>query len=350
MPRARSPENAGLPKRWRHKSGAYYYQVPPGLEHLWDGKKTFRLGGSLPEAYRTWAERINVAAEARTIGALLDRYAQQVIPTKKPSTQTHNNTAIKPLRAVFDKMALTELKPRHVYQYVEKRNAKTAARREIEILSHAFTKAVEWGFIDKHPFKGEVRLTGEKARTRYIEDWEIVECLALTPRRKAGSVLAIQAAIRITLLTGMRRGDLLRLTLDDLKEDGIHVTPRKTETTTGKRQIISWTAELRAAVAMAKSARPMKFSRLLFCTRDGTGYFNEETGRAGGWDSMWAGFMKRVLEETKVTERFTEHDLRAKCASDAKTLEHAQMLLAHADSRITQVVYRRKPDVITPLR
>jgi integrase len=81
------------------------------------------------------------------------------------------------------------------------------------VLSHAFTKAVEWGFIDRHPFKGEVRLEGEKARIRYVEDWEIVECLALIPKRKAGSVLAVQAYIRLKLLTGMRRGDLLRLTL-----------------------------------------------------------------------------------------------------------------------------------------
>ena len=60
--------------------------------------------------------------------------------------------------------------------------------------------------------------------------------------------------------------------------------------------------------------------------------------------------MARVLDETKVNERFTEHDLRAKCASDGVTLEHVQELLAHADSKITKNVYRRKPDKIRPLR
>lgn len=38
---------------------------------------------------------------------------------------------------------------------------------------------------------------------------------------------------------------------------------------------------------------------------------DEERGTANGWDSMWGRFVERVLKETKVTERFTEHDLRA---------------------------------------
>ncbi|WP_235837940.1 tyrosine-type recombinase/integrase [Chitinasiproducens palmae] len=274
----------------------------------------------------------------------------EVVPTKEPSTQAHNRVAMKPLRAVFAAFPIRDLKPRHVYRYVDQRTAKTAARREIEILSHAFTKAVEWGIIDRHPFKGEVRLAGEKPRTRYVEDAEIIECLSLESKRRAGSVLAVQAYIRVKLLTGLRRGDLLRLTMSDIKDDGIHVQPRKTALTTGKRLIIEWSDELRAAVASAKAARPVKISPFLFCNRRGECYVSDENGRAGGWESMWSGFMKRVMTETSVTDRFTEHDLRAKCASDAQTLEHARTLLAHADGRITERVYRRRPERVAPLR
>ena len=59
---------------------------------------------------------------------------------------------------------------------------------------------------------------------------------------------------------------------------------------------------------------------------------------------MWQNFMGRVMAETKVTERFTEHDLRAKVGSDAESLEHASKLLAHVDSRMTERAYRRRPD------
>lgn len=159
--------------------------------------------------------------------------------------------------------------------------------------------------------------------------------------------LRVKSYIRIKLLTGMRRGDLLRLTVSDLKEDGIHVTPHKTENSTGKRLIIDWSDELRDAVEIAKDVRPA-LSSFLFCTRKGAGYINEEKGTASGWDSVWQRFMERIMTETKVKERFTEHDMRAKCASDAETLEHARALLAHADSRVTDRIYRRKPERVKP--
>jgi integrase len=358
MPRPRNPENRGLPSRWRKLHGAYYFQVPVGLESLWDGKKQFRLGSSLPEAYRVWADRIGPREKARTVGELLERYGAEVVPTKAVTTQTGNAIQMVELQRRFGKMDLASVKPRHIYEYVDKRlakdqpgrKAKVAAHREIEVLSHAFTKAVEWGYLDRHPFKNEVRLEGEKPRSRYVEDWEVVEILALPSKRKKGSVLALQAYIRMKLVTGMARGDLLRLRVDThLKDDGIHTQRHKTADNTGKRTIYEWTPELGAAVEKAKAVRPA-LSPFLFANRDGQGYIDETSGEAHGWDSMWQRFMDRVLAETKVTVRFTEHDLRAKCASDADSLEHARALLAHVDSRTTAQIYRRKPERVRPLR
>lgn len=71
-------------------------------------------------------------------------------------------------------------------------------------------------------------------------------------------------------------------------------------------------------------------------------------GTANGWDSLWQRFMTKVMANTKVKERFTEHDLRAKCASDAPSLERARQLLAHADAALTRLVYRRKPERVKP--
>ena len=224
----------------------------------------------------------------------------------------------------------------------------TAAHREIEVLRHAFTKAVAWGYIDRHPFKGEVRLEGTHPRDRYVEDWEVLECLALSSTRQKGSVLVIQAYIRLKIMTGMARSDLLRLTVLNLKDDGIHIQRHKTANSTGKRTIYEWTPELRAIIETVKSVRPA-ISSFLFCNRKGEGYINENTGESHGWDSMWQRFMDRVLKETKVETRFTEHDLRAKCASDAESLEHARALLSHADARTTDAIYRRRPERVKPL-
>lgn len=347
MPRPRSPENKSLPRRWRKRqnrdgSVSYFYQVPLGQEGAWDGKKTFFLGHNLAEAHTEFGRRVgSPAIEVKTIGDLLDRYAAEVVPAKAAKTRQDNVRQIATLRKVFGAMPLHTVKPRHVYVYVDKRGARTAAHREIEVLSHAYTKAVQWGLLDRHPFKGEVRLEGEKPRDRYVEDWEISAVLSLPPMQSRGSVSAIQAYIRLKLLTGMRRSDLLTLRVSDLRDDGIHVQQSKG----GKRQIFAWTDERRAAVEMAKRARPVDISPWLFCTRKGESYWDDEIGEPRGWKSMWQRFMTRVLRETEVKERFTEHDLRAKAGSDQESLERAQRLLGHLDPRTTNRVYRRKPEV-----
>lgn len=335
---------------------------------MWDGKKLFRLGASLHEASRVWEERMREATQqddqrVKTIGQLLDRYAREIIPTKSPASQVSNRNQMGKVREVFGSMPLVPFKPQLIYQFVEarskkkldpasgrERGGKITAHREVELLSHAFTKAVEWGYIDRHPFKGEVRLQGEQPRTRYVEDWEIIEALKLDSRRKKGSILMIQAYLRLKLLTGLSQGDLLRLQPDQhFKEDGIHNVRHKIAKKVGKVTIYQWSDELKLAVNMALEARPKKDSKFLFCTRTGEGYIDEAVGRSSAWKSMWQRFMARLLKETKVTESFTEHDLRAKVGSDAESIEHAQALLAHADPSTTKRVYRRKAELVKPL-
>lgn len=366
MPKPRNKENKGLPSRWRRIRDVYYYDVPQGLEPKWENKKLFRLGRTFQEASQVWIQKrtlLEVNDEIRTIGQLFDRYALEVIPTKSIASQASNHNQLPMIRGVFGEMPLTPFKPQLIYKYVENRSrkiidpstgkvkgGKIAAHREIELLSHAFTKAVEWGVIDRHPFKGEVRLTGERPRNRYVEDWEISEALSLTSSRSSGSILMVQAYIRLKLLTGMSQGDLLRLKESQLKEDGIHNQRHKTSNTTGKRTIYQWTPELREVVLLVKKSRPAPFSPFLFCNRHGAGYIDEQTGTASGWKSMWQRFMDRLISETSIKERFTEHDLRAKVASDASSVEHARALLAHSDSRTTDRIYRRKAEVVVPLR
>jgi integrase len=357
MPRPRLNINNGLPKRWRFTHGAYYYSVPKGCEQHWEGKKTFKLGDTLPAAYAVWAQRINKPVEkSSSIADLLDRYALQVVPTKAPKTRVDNNRQIVRLRAVFGELTLTDLQPKDIYTYLDRRRngheskGLVSARREIALLSHAFTKAVEWGYIARHPFKGEIRLDGENPRTRYIEDWEIDECLALSAKPNDRATPMVQASIRIKCATGLRRGDILRIKISDIKTDGIHVSPHKTRKRSPKKIIFSWTPELRAAVQAAKDTHPVDISPWLFCTRRGECYVDEATGDAPGWSSLWKRFMRRVMTETKVTERFTEHDIRAKAGSDSGSAQSAQELLAHENLSTTQRIYRRKPRVVIPLK
>ena len=342
-PKPRLNENKALPAGWRQKHGAYYYRPPVQLRELWDGKTEYRLGKTLSEAYRVWASKLELYVDAKTMGELLDRYALEVVPLKAATSQESNNISIRKLRAVFGHMPIETVKPKHVYQYrdLRGRQGKSSANRDIEVLSHAFTKAIEWGLCEDHPVKGKVRKFSTPPRKRYIENWEISEAL------KVASPF-IAAYIRLKLLTGLRRGDLLSIKLSDLHTDGLHVTPRKTANSTGKRMIISWSDELLGAVEEARKLRKKVFSIWLFHTRQGQPYINDD-GYAAGFSSIWQRFMAKVLSQTKVTERFTEHDLRAKVASDTNS-EHARQLLGHATSEMTEKVYRRRPEIINPAK
>ncbi len=87
----------------------------------------------------------------------------------------------------------------------------------------------------------------------------------------------------------------------------------------------------------------------LFVTRQGKSYVDRD-GRCNGFDSLWQRFMDKVMGETNITERFQERDLRAKVASDSGSLVEASERLGHADTAITQRVYRRKPVRVQPLK
>jgi len=353
MPRKRNPENRGLPPRWRYYHGAYYYHVPPGLEARWDGKKQFRLGSSLAEAHRAWASRVEEPGDIRTLDQLLDRYAREVVPTKAPATRPHNLAAIRRLRAVFGALAVGDFRPIHAYQYRDRRGntAPTAANRELEVLSHALTKAIEWGLREDHPMiEGKFRKLATPPRTRYVEDWEIVEALKLPARRKRGSVRMVQAYIKVKLVSGKRRAEMLRLKVADIGTDTVRWHLSKTTKKTGQAlQDMELSEELRMALQEALEARPVDVGPYVFCNRRGEPH-GKPDGSANGFDSIWQRFMDRLLGETKITERFTEHDLRAKCGSDAESLERAREILAHASSATTRRIYRRKPDRVRPLR
>jgi integrase len=219
----------------------------------------------------------------------------------------------------------------HVCQYRDKRGAKTptAANRELEVLAHVFRYAVEWGVIEQNPCR-EVRKLRLPKRRRYVEDWEYNAVYEIASPM-------MRVAMDLAILTGLRRGDLLRLSRDDLKDDGILVQTAKT----GVPLLIEWSDELRAVVDQAKHLPP-QVRRTLIANQLGKPYTGD------GFDSNWQSTMKRALRKTELKERFRFNDLRAKSASD-DSLEAATQRLGHMDSQTTQRWYRRKPARVKPL-
>lgn len=347
--RKRKPENMGFPSRWCWRHNAIYYQVPPGIEDQWDGKKLFRLGDTPREAYAEWSKRLGSTQRIATIGDLLQRYYLEISSKKPPQSLKSDTRSYKPLMLAFHAVRIGDIEPQDIYQYIDSRSAKIAARREISMLSSAYTKAVKWGYIKLHPFKKEVEFEPEQARDRYIEDWEIDEVMTLKSRRKKGDLVPMfQAFIKLNLIIGVRKANMLQIKVTSFTDEGIPVELVKKRKKT--LVIFKWTDALREAVEACKIARPVHISPWLFCTRRGESYFNVEKGEASGFDSAWDRFMNRAIAETGLKERFTMHDLRGKAGSDAPTEERANEVLTHDSMAITKKHYRRKAARIIPLK
>ena len=351
MAKKRLSKNKHLPRNWRFKNGAFYYRVPKDHRALWDNKTEFRLGSTEAEAYRVWSERINQEDTVGTVNELFDRYLAEIVPTYAESQRKTKQLAIKRLRPVFGPMPVSTVKPSQMYKYMNigyNKRGKNTTNKDFETFSHAMTIAIEWGAIDRHPFKGQVVKKKNKPRTRDIQDWEMAEVMSLpVPVGKAArNVELTKLYIRFKYMTALRRVDIINLKLSDIKSDGIHVTPSKTEHSTGVRLILQWDdlGELRSLVEEIKKVAPRRIGdSYLFVTSKGE-QFTKNT-----FDSMWGRFRKRLLASTKLEENFIDSDIRAKNNGDTDDIVEASERAGHSTTATTNRVYRRKPRKVKPL-
>lgn len=347
-PKKRDTKNRPHPKGWRWKNGAWRYRVPAGLEHMWDNKTEFRLGATESEAYRAWADRMKEYEKGGLVymSQLLDKYEVEVVPTKAPATQKSNRMSLKRLRQGFGEGKIREVDPPGIYQYrdgVAKKYSPKHYNLDHEVLSHAFTKAIEWGARNDHPMTGKkvVKFPTNK-RTRYVEDWELSEFLSICP-----ALLVAYCCLKLIL--GQDKGDMLSIQISGIGPDGLTIAPRKktaAKRQTGRERFFPYvdaagtSTGLREALgAVLAMPRPVG-SFWLFCTRRGQPYIKPD-GTTSGFDSIWQRAMAKALAETDLVERFTEHDLRAKAGSDMATDAEAQRLMDHTSPGQTRT-YRRK--------
>ncbi|MES2662324.1 MAG: tyrosine-type recombinase/integrase [Pseudomonadota bacterium] len=295
------------------------------------------MGDSVSEAFKVWASLIDVC-ELSTMSTVFDRYLQDVVPNKAKATQSSDIRAIGMLRPVFGSMPPCYIKPKHIYKYRDYRsqNASTVASRELAVLSHVFTKAIEWGVLEIHPMTDKkVVKHSKKDRDRYIQDWELEEFLGhCSP--------LLFWYIQLKLLTGARKGAIALIRVDDIRSDGLYVTENKVN----KKRVYSWNDELIDIIRQILNLHEVK-SEWLFCTKEGGCLYRD--GVSPALSSAWRRAMKKAKDAGVLKESFTEHDIRAKAASDA-TEDHALKLTGHTTRNTLRKIYRRKAEVIEPRR
>lgn len=353
--RQKNVENRDLPPRMirrsrQRKSGetwtSYYYN---GRDS--DGnRKEIPLGNDLDQAKVEWArlERKAPVKPSHLLGYLFDRYEKEIIPGKKPRTQSDNLKELKQLRKSFEKAPIDSITPQVVAQYRDARTAKIRANREIALLSHMFTIAREWGLTaNANPCSG-VRRNKETPRDFYAGEkvWDAVY---------AQAVQELKDAMDLAYLTGQRPADVLKTSTTDLNKGFLMIGQGKTEkrlrirledagAQSGLSVFIDNLQERRALNGIKTSTLITNTSGLRMSQQMLRNRWDEAREKAANTAAATGDAALAVS-----IREFQFRDIRPKAASEIE-LEHASRLLGHSTEEMTKKVYRRVGEIVKPTK
>jgi integrase len=194
---------------------------------------------------KMWAQQVesairkgefqNVVKEAKkhTLGDVIGRYREEVLPNKSLTTQRTESTYLKYWEKAFGEYALTYidiqavskelsiLKSSGDQRYKDGASPSVEAIKSLKTIKHyrdhlelLFTHARQWGWIGSNPLSQLQRITKiNNSRVRYLDDAErerlLKACLA-SPNRQ------LYPVVIFALSTGARLNEILKLTLDDV--------------------------------------------------------------------------------------------------------------------------------------
>lgn len=194
--------------------------------------KTFRLKRDAED----WARRVEddmvrgmfvqrAPAERMTFEKAIERYIDEVTPTKRPATQTRETKRMQPLVKFFGRYSLAGITPDLVAQYRDLRlagkdrqnkdgeavpRAANTVRLELALLGHLYTVAVkEWGLgLTYNPVTNVRRPAPGPGRDRRLEGDEETRLLQAID---AHSNPMLRWIVRIAIETGMRSSEITTL-------------------------------------------------------------------------------------------------------------------------------------------
>lgn len=309
-----------FPKYVTFKHGAYYYRP--------NSKTWLRLGRTESEMYLELA-KITSGKSGNTMASHFAKYLKEYTPKKAITTQKEEMRIMNNIIKSFGRMYSHEIKPHHVFKYHEARTkmSPNGADREKALLSSVMGKLMNQGIVDRNPCLG-IKKNGSKVRDRYVTDDEFAAVL-----KHASPIM--QTAMTIAYLTGLRMGDILSLTVANIKEDGLYCDTSKTT----RSMIYNWSDALLDTINKAREYTGN--STYIIANKHGQRY------TSSGFKSSWQRLMRKVVELEGI-ERFQFRDLRTKAAED--TLENAQKLLGHSSDKVTNRNYKVRPWRVNPTK
>jgi integrase len=161
-----------------------------------------------------------------TVGDLAERYIDQHLPKKRPSSQREDRDLLR--LYILPELRTTKVRDvdhnavDRLHRKITKEGKPTRANAVVRLLSKMLNLSIKWGMRSDNPCKG-IEKNDELPRERYLSRKEIERLLTvLSEERDRESV----SAILLAMLTGARRGEVVRATWDQFDlEQGVWTKP-----------------------------------------------------------------------------------------------------------------------------
>jgi integrase len=162
-------------------------------------------------------------AKKHTVGQLLDRYIQDVLPQKRKS-QKKQTAQLFWWKEQIGSYLLSDFTPALIGEKRDEllrgttcrgtRRSSATVMRYLSALSHVCTVAVkEWGWLEDSPMRKVSKLRESRGRVRFLEE---DERLRLLKACKESSNPHLYPVVLIAMSTGMRYGEIINLTWHDI--------------------------------------------------------------------------------------------------------------------------------------
>ena len=154
--------------------------------------------------------------------------------TKKVGSSIRDSYSVQHLVSFFGNYLLSEIHVRDIELYRQERLVRVkgaTVNRELACLKHMFSTAINWEYIRENPVR-KIKMMKEQGKVRYLTEEEIKILLQKT--RESPVAYYMLPILMIALNTGMRKGEILSLTFDDidLKNRIIQITEKPGHITT----------------------------------------------------------------------------------------------------------------------
>jgi integrase len=161
-------------------------------------------------------------SKRHTLVELIDRYIADVLPTKKSAKD--QGQQLRWWKAEIGSHLLADVSPSLLAEYRDKLGREITAQgkrlspasvvRYLAALSHVFTIAVkEWGWMEDNPIQKITKPKESRGRVRFLSDDERPILLKACKDSRNPYLYPV---VILALSTGMRQGEIMELTWDDV--------------------------------------------------------------------------------------------------------------------------------------